>query len=211
MPAATSASFRSSQRNSTRLREFDYASSGAYFVTVCAAQKAHLFGVVSSGEVQCSEIGEVILKEWERMGRLRPEVRLDAFVVMPNHVHGIVWIERPTVGARLASPLRRDDEILREAQRELAVSKHKSPQTPVFGVRSGSLGAIVGGFKSAITKRVNEARATSNTPIWQRNYHDRIIRNDREFNAVREYIAFNPHNWSSDLEAQSEPLWDVAA
>ena len=205
MPAATSAN-----RNSTRLREFNYASSGAYFVTICAAQKTHLFARVSSGEVQCNEIGEAILEEWERMGRLRPEVRLDAFVVMPNHVHGIVLIERPTVGARLASPLRRDDDILREAQRELAVSKHKSSQTPLSGVRSGSLGAIVGGFKSAVTKSVNEARGTPNNPIWQRNYHDRIIRNDRELNAVREYIAHNPANWSLDLEAQSEPTWDVA-
>ena len=211
MPAATSANSRTPHRSSTRLREFDYASSGAYFVTICAAQKAHLFAGISSGEVQRSDIGEVILEEWERMGMLRVEVRLDAFVVMPNHVHAIVWIERPTVGARLASPLRRDDDFLRAGQRELAVSKHKSPQTPAFGVRSGSLGAIVGGFKSAVTKRVNEARATPNTPIWQRNYHDRIIRNDRELNAVREYIAHNPKNWSLDLEAQSEPIWEVAA
>ena len=206
MPAATSVN-----RNTTRLREFDYASSGAYFVTVCAAQKAHLFARVSSGEVQRSEIGDVILEEWERTALLRTSVRLDAFVIMPNHVHGIVWIERPTVGAQCAAPLRRDDDILREAQRELAVSKQRLTESAGLGVRPGSLGAIVRGFKAAVTKRINEARETLNTPIWQRNYHDRIIRNDRELNAVREYIAFNPHNWSSDLEAQSEPLWDVAA
>lgn len=206
MPAATSAN-----RNTTRLREFDYASSGAYFVTVCAAQKAHLFGAVSSHAVQRSEIGDVILEEWERTAVLRTSVRLDAFVIMPNHVHGIVWIERPTVGAQRTAPLRRDDDILREAQRELAVSQQRLTESAVLGVRPGSLGAIVRAFKSAVTKRVNEARVTPNTPIWQRNYHDRIIRNDRELNAVREYIAFNPHNWFSDLEGQLEPLWNVAA
>ena len=206
MPAATSAN-----RSTTRLREFDYASSGAYFVTVCAAQKAHLFGAVSSGEVQHSDVGEVILEEWERTGQLRSDVTLDAFVVMPNHIHGIIWIERPTVGAQRAAPLRHDDVILRNIQRELAISKQRQTASAFFGVRPKSLGAIVRAFKSAVTKRVNETRATPNNPIWQRNYHDRIIRNDRELNAVREYIAHNPQNWSFDLEAQSEPLWDVAA
>ena len=197
MPAAISVN-----RSTTRLREFDYASSGAYFVTVCAAQKAHLFGAVSSGEVQCSEIGDVILEEWRASAQIRQELALDAFVIMPNHIHGIVWL------------LEENQAVLSHASIVSGVGA--TGRSPLRGnVAAGpakkSLGAFVAGFKSAVTTRINKARATPSVPVWQRNYHDRIIRNDRELNAVREYIAFNPHNWSSDLEAQSEPMWDVAA
>ena len=135
------------------------------------------------------------------MGELRTHVQLDAFVVMPNHVHGIVWIE-PAVGARLASPLRPDGERFRETHRELVVSQHVQPQQRGSGVQSGSLGAIVGGFKSAVSKRAREQ--LGDVKVWQRNYHDRVIRNEAELHAIREYITYNPLNWSRDLEAKSD-------
>jgi putative transposase len=206
VPAATSAN----RRNSARLREFDYTSSGAYFVTICAHEREPIFGHVLEGEMQRNQVGEIILDEWERMGSLRAEVALDKFIVMPDHVHAIVWIERSTVGARLvgarlASPLLPDGERLRTAQREIALSKNRQSSRPIIsGVAPKSLGAIVGGFKSAVTKCVNESRGTSGIPVWQRNYHDRIIRNDRELNAIREYITANPANWSRDLEASTD-------
>jgi putative transposase len=201
VPAATSAK----QRHSARLREYDYASSGAYFVTICAYRREQIFGQVLEGMMKANSVGEIILEEWERMGSLRAEVELDELIVMPNHVHGIAWIQRPTVGARLASPLRADSERFRVTHREIALSKKREgSRIGVSGVASKSLGAIVGGFKSAVTKCVNESRGTPGIPVWQRNYHDRVIRDDRELNAVREYITQNPLNWSRDLETQSD-------
>jgi putative transposase len=195
-------------RGSTRLREFDYTTNGAYFITICAFKREHVFGEILEGQMQHNAIGQIVLEEWERMKKLRPEVASDAFVVMPNHVHGVVWIDH-TVGARLASPLRPEDQRFRTTHRELAVSHESQPQQHSSGVQSGSLGAIVGGFKSAVSK--NARMQFGDIRVWQRNYHDWVIRNERELSAIREYITFNPQNWSHDLEAKSDlELADVS-
>jgi putative transposase len=194
-------------RGSTRLREFDYTTNGAYFITICAFKREHIFGEILEGQMQHNAIGQIVLKEWERMNKLRPEVTSDAFVVMPNHVHGVVWIDH-TVGARLASPLRPEDQRFRTTHRELVISQEDQPMHSP-GVQSGSLGAIVGGFKSAVSK--NARAQFGDIRVWQRNYHDRVIRNERELSAIREYITFNPQNWSRDLEANSDlELADVS-
>jgi putative transposase len=182
-------------RNSTRLREYDYASSGAYFVTICAYAREQIFGQVLEGMMKTNVVGEIILEEWQASAQIRQELVLDAFIIMPNHIHGIVWIcdnaqpdfahatVVPRVGATGRSPLRLG-----------------APPGP----RKKSLGSFVAGFKSAVTKRVNESRGTPGIPVWQRNYHDRIIRDDRELNAIREDITANPNNWSRDLEAKTD-------
>jgi putative transposase len=166
-------------RNSIRLRAHDYTSSGAYFVTVCAAQKQHLFGDILEGEMALNDLGRIVLECWNALPEHFPNVALDEFVVMPNHVHGIVLIERPPVGARHASPLH-------------------ATEKPKNGVPAGSLGAIVGSFKSAVTKRVNESRGPPGVPVWQRNYHERIIRSDRELEDTRRYVTNNPLAWALD-------------
>jgi putative transposase len=198
-------------RNSTRLREYDYTTNGAYFITICAFKREHVFGNILEGHMQHNAIGQIVLEEWEQTQNLRAEVNLDAFVVMPNHVHGIVWIQRDPVGAQRAAPLRPDDARFRSTHRELAVSKNMPAKSDMPEVRPGSLGAIVRAFKSAVAKRVNESRRTPIFPVWKRNYHDRVIRNDRELAAIHEYIKFNPQNWSRDLEAKSDlELADVS-
>jgi putative transposase len=191
VPAATSAN----HRNSARLREFDYTSSGAYFITICAFQREPVFGQMFEGEMVLNDLGQLVFEEWNRSFEIRSELARDAFVVMPNHIHGVVWIleqnqtdvghasARVGVGATGRSPLR--------------------PDAPP-GPPKRSLGSFVAGFKSAITKRVNESRGTPGIPVWQRNYHDRIIRNDRELTAIRDYITANPANWSRDLEAKTD-------
>jgi REP element-mobilizing transposase RayT len=163
---------------STRLRAFDYTSSGAHFVTICSAQKIALFGDVLEGETVLNELGNMVLETWNAIPDHFPNVTLDEFVVMPNHVHSIVQIHRPTVWAQHAAPI------------------HGA--SPRLNVERGSLGAIVRAFKSAVTKRINEARGTPDVPVWQRNDHDRIIRDDRELEARRAYITNNPLEWRTD-------------
>jgi putative transposase len=163
-------------RRSIRLRGYDYQEAGAYFVTVCTANRECFFGEIVDEAMQLNRLGEIVEDEWHRTAILRPQVSLDAFVVMPNHVHGIVCYDAQEEGkARLA------------------------PTMACFGHPvAGSLPAIVGAFKSASSKRINEIRGTLGAPLWQRNYFEHVIRNEQELNSVREYIASNPARWSED-------------
>jgi putative transposase len=163
-------------RRSIRLREYDYREAGAYFVTVCTANRECFFGEIVDEAMQLNRLGEIVEDEWHRTAILRPHVSLDAFVVMPNHVHGIICFDAQEEGkARLA------------------------PTTAGFGHPiAGSLPSILGAFKSASTKRINEARGTRRAPLWQRNYFDHVIRNEQELRCVREYIAANPLRWFED-------------
>lgn len=172
--------YKSKKRHSLRLPEYDYAQNGAYFVTICAWQKERLFGEIRDGVMELNGYGEIVRDEWLRTPTIRQEIQLDEFVIMPNHFHAIVMInKKPTVGAHGRAPLR---------------DGHRQPQ---------SLGSMVAGFKSICTKRINELRNNPGFPVWQRNYHERIIRNERSLNAIRQYILSNPANWGLDPENDS--------
>ena len=134
-----------------------------------------------------SKIGQLARECWEEIPRHFPDVSLDAFMIMPNHIHGILVIG--DVGARHASPL----------QNPPPPPKTGTPVHPT-GVKKGSIGAIIGSFKSAATKRINELRRTPGEPVWQRNYFEHIIRNEKSLNRIREYIAMNPEQWEFDKE-----------
>ncbi|HZX12945.1 MAG TPA: transposase [Thermodesulfobacteriota bacterium] len=131
-------------RRSVRLKEHDYSQSGAYFITICTYKRECLFGEIVDGEMQLNEFGGIVATCWNEVPRHFKNIQLDAFITMPNHVHGIVIIT-DSVGARHASPL-------------------QSPQTP-RGPKPQSLGAIVGSFKSTITKRINKIPGTPTTPL----------------------------------------------
>ena len=162
-------------RRSIRLSGYDYAEEGAYFVTVVTHQRECLFGGIADGEMRIDRYGEVVRDEWLRSVQIRREIELDAFVVMPNHLHGIVVIR--DVGAHGRAPL--------------PLAPHRPPR---------SLGSFVAGFKSAVTKRINRIRGTPGLPVWQRNYYEHIVRDERELDRVRQYIAENPLRWDQDPE-----------
>ncbi len=165
------------RKNSLRLRGYDYSSVGAYFVTIVAWQREMLFGKIVGREVVLNEMGEIVRDEWERTPTVRPYVELGAYVVMPNHLHGIlIFNEIDTVGA----------------------TQRVSPTQTTL--QSGSLGAVIGQFKSIATKRINTLHNSPGVPVWQRNYHDRIIRNEREMSRIWDYIDANPARWDDDDE-----------
>ncbi len=157
-------------RRSIRLQGYDYSQSGKYYVTICAQDKSHVFGQVVEGEMHLSEHGEIVALAWSDLPRRYPHIRLGAFVVMPNHVHGIIEI----VGAGLRT-------------RPYKSAKHGLPE-------------IVRGFKTYSARHLNEIQGTAGRPLWQRNYYEHIIRNDDELNKIREYISTNPLRWASDPE-----------
>jgi putative transposase len=188
-------------RQSIRLEHYDYSSNGAYFVTICTAQRFHLFGEISDTTMRLNEFGQIAQNCWLELPNHFPQILLDEFVVMPNHVHGIVLIQSEQavvpVGARRPCPKVR-----------FMVKRHALPLPPraAFGqLPKGSLGAIVGSFKSVVTKRINQARGAAGESLWQRNYYDRIIRSEEQLMAAGAYIENNPLNWALD-ELNSEVL-----
>ena len=132
--------------------------------------------------MRLNDLGRIVTDEWHRTPDIRREIALDAFVVMPNHIHGVLHIRdvgSPIVGADGRPPLQR------------------MPR---------SLGSFVAGFKSITTKRINVLRDTPRLDVWQRNYYERIIRDDDELNRVREYIKNNPKKWSLDSENPNQNI-----
>jgi REP element-mobilizing transposase RayT len=157
------------------LRGYDYTRNSAYFVTFCATQRLCLFGEIKNGVLVGSAIGGVVERAWQDLPHHTPGLVLDAWVVMPNHLHGIVILAGGRTGPVSGEPAAR-------------------------GPRPGSLGAVIGGFKSAVSREVAARQLTLVRPLWQRNYYDRIIRSDRELEATRRYIATNPARWIDDPE-----------
>ncbi|WP_221251714.1 transposase [Desulfuromonas versatilis] len=205
------------RRRSIRLKGYDYSRTGAYFVTICAHSRECLFGEIVDGGMRLNDAGLIARQCWIEIPVHFPQVKLDEFVVMPNHIHGILVITDPgeanaTVGAKNFSPLRQPPQrvspLRQPPQRVLPL---RQPPQRVLPLRqpprmastpqhpsgtSRTVGSIVRGFKIGVTKWMR-----NNTPIcnvWQRNYYERIIRDDRELAAIREYIANNPAQWGLD-------------
>lgn len=168
-------------RNSIRLEDYDYAGNGAYFVTLCAFQRECLFGEIVDGEMRLNNIGVSVRDEWIKTPVLRQNVSLDEYVIMSNHFHGIVVINSSIVGAYCNTP-----------DSDKRASCLRSP--------SQTIGAIIRGFKSATTKQINQFRDNPGCPVWQRNYYERVIRNEHELAKAREYIVNNPLKWALDKE-----------
>jgi REP element-mobilizing transposase RayT len=147
-------------------------------------------GEIINEEMRLNSIGEIVREEWMKTPSIRPEIELDDFVVMPNHVHGILIIGE-TVGATGSVAHKENHGQQAWASPRLA---------PTRTVVSCSLGAVLGQFKSKTAKRINMMRGTKGVSLWQRNFHDHIIRNDADLNRIRIYIANNPLQWALDEE-----------
>jgi REP element-mobilizing transposase RayT len=172
-------------RRSVRLRGYDYAGYGTYFVTICTRERAHLFGAVVDGAMVLDSRGRIAATAWDQTAA-RPGVVIDAYVVMPDHVHAIVMIDPDGVG---------DADV--GAQRAAPLRTAPGGVTP-NNVASGSLGAVVRAYKSAVTRDINRLAGVEGRSVWQRNYHEHIIRDARDMDRLRAYIAHNPARWAAD-------------
>jgi len=165
-------------RRSIRLKEFDYTQPGAYFITIVAQNREWLFGDIVDDEMRLNPLGRVVEKEWERLSQRFENLKLDEFMVMPNHVHGIIVI----------------------ADRDNSMYGDKDGIEHFGKPIKGSIPTIVRSFKSATTLRINLMRQSKGLQVWQRNYFEHVIRNESEWGEIREYIRQNPDNWEVDLE-----------
>jgi putative transposase len=215
-------------RRSIRLRGYDYTQAGAYFITIVAHERALLFGEIVNGTMRLNEYGQIVRDEWFRTAVVRPYVMLypDEFVVMPNHIHGIIWIVgatrrvAPTCGvaptdggvvptdggvAPTDDGVAPTDWIVRVAPTYgiaptdggVAPTTHPSGRPTL---KPHSIGSILAQFKSLTTKRINALRGTPGAAIWQRNYYEHIIRDERSLQQIRRYILENPQRWEQDSE-----------
>ena len=194
---------------STRLRGWDYASAGLYFVTICVKNRVPYLADIVEGTVRLSPIGEIVAEEWQKTAQIRTNVIVDAWVVMPDHLHGIIGI---TGTAHDDADTHDDVNVSRDV---VETPRRVVVETPRRGVsttttaasaawKSGSLGAIIGQFKSVCTKRIWAAGYRDFA--WQERFYDHIIRNERDADRIRAYIANNPARWELDYE-NNENIW----
>ena len=167
-------------RRSIRLTEYDYSQPGAYFITICAYNRACIFGDILEGQLTLNQYGEIVNSEWLKTINMRTNLELDAFIIMPNHLHGIILIS--------------DFDHRRGTLQRL-------PTFERFGKPvSNSIPTIIRLFKSSVTKHINALRGTPGLPVWQRNYYEHVIRNEDDLSEKREYILNNALKWDLDSE-----------
>lgn len=160
-------------RKSVRLKGYDYSRDGVYFVTICSYDKECIFSIVKNHHVILTEEGRIVLSELEKASKIRKEIKIDSYVIMPNHIHVIIFI----VGANGNLPV-------------ISNKKRVNCHSPLQ-MRPRSLSTFMVGFKSSVSRKLGYS-------IWQRNYYDHIIRNEHELNTYRKYIQDNPSKWKED-------------
>jgi putative transposase len=176
-------------RGSLRLKDYDYAQPGAYFVTICTHNRECLLGEIQAGELRLNAWGQIVQDEWFKGADLRPYLHLETHevVVMPNHIHGVLWLDEDRARQQRLAPTRKSESGLSS------------------GVTPGSLGAVIGQFKAITSKRINQLRGTPGLSVWQRGYYEHVIRDEAALAQIREYIATNPLRWEQDPENPDRP------
>jgi REP-associated tyrosine transposase len=168
-------------RHSIRLKGWDYRSACIYYVTIVTKENACLFGNVECGRVVLNGIGKIVEEEWLETPVIRPYVELDEFVIMPNHLHGIVVIKDVL-----------DIQDVCESGGEV---KTGGAHSCALKRMPHSLGSIIAGFKSASAKRINVYRNSPGRAVWHRNYYEHIVHDYKSLERIRQYIANNPMKW----------------
>jgi REP element-mobilizing transposase RayT len=166
-------------RRSVRLPEYSYRTAGAYFITLCSFGKKNIFGDIIEDQVQLSSEGQQVEACWKTIPEHFPHSSLDIYVVMPNHFHGIIWLNEDP-------PLPQHDKSIQQERFAKPVS--------------GSVSTIIRSFKAAATRNINQLRKTSGEKLWQRGFYERVIRNEDELRNIKEYILNNPLQWALDSE-----------
>lgn len=175
--------FKGKYRTKTvRLEGFDYGTDGAYFVTICSYERTLIFSEITNGVIQLSSIGKIINEQLEKTHLIREYITITEWVIMPNHIHFVIFIHKNSEEPEHLSP-RGTYLHFPEGY------KNK------FGPQSENLASIIRGIKSAVTTQAKKSGIA--IPIWQSKYYERIIRNEKELNKFVLYIKENPHRWDA--------------
>jgi len=194
------------RRQSERLRTKNY-STGSYFITICAVNREWLFGEIRKDEMLINKLGAIVKQCWEEIPMHFLTASLDTFVIMPNHIHGILSLrmaeeysgdlQQPRRGLACQAPT--------DTASQISSISAARPYRPKFGKPiPGSLPTVIGAFKSSSTRLINKLRNSPATSVWQRNYYEHAIRNNDELQKIRMYIGENPKHWFTDEEYSPE-------
>ncbi len=183
-------------RKSIRLKGYDYSQPGHYFITICTHERQHLFGTIRDGSIQLNDMGEIADQCWRAIPEHYPGVQLDAYVIMPDHVHGVLVVtdrnvgaETDNVGAQMGDVGAQNFVPLREPIVPGPGKNHRFGKTI-----PRSIATIVRGFKTGVTKWAR--KNTDHHIVWQRNYYEHIVRDGDAMNRIRRYIRDNPSEWT---------------
>ena len=186
-------------RKSLRLKGYDYSQPGHYFVTIVANGRECVFGEVVNGKMILNDGGKMVKRCWKNIPEHYPAVILDKYVIMPNHVHGIIIItNRNDVYGGVQNLINVGVQNFEPLQIQKQNSGYNYQQNKYQKIIPRSLGAIIRGFKIGVTKWFHEN--TNINKVWQRNFYDYIIRDKNELYPIRKYINNNPKNWQNELE-----------
>jgi putative transposase len=214
-------------RQSTRLKGYDYSKAGAYFITICTRNHECLFGKIMDGKMVLNEYGTIAHNEWTKLSERFPNVELDVFQIMPNHIHGIIVLNdvragftpapidptRNSVGATLAvahddNPVAHDDNAQNNKGQPQGLPLQQQPshmggdnRATARVAPTTTVGDMIGAYKSLVANKCLEIYKTKNEimgKLWQRNYHDHIIRNAQSYETISNYIINNPIKWNED-------------
>ena len=158
-------------RKSVRIPGYDYTQDGWYFVTICTHNHNVLLGNVVNGEMVLNEYGQIVSKIWKWLPEQYKYIKLHEWIIMPNHLHGIIEYHNDGRGGSRTAPT---------------------------DIKIKPLGRIIGAFKTVSTKHINKIQNTPGHKLWQRNYYEHIIRNEKDLNRIGEYIIYNPLKWPED-------------
>jgi REP element-mobilizing transposase RayT len=159
------------KRKPNRLRDYDYSRDGYYFITICTGDRKEFFGDIREAKIDLNRYGEIVDQCWRDLPKHYPNCSLDSFVIMPNHVHGIIVIDNGNVVGNGLKPF----------------PTHR-------------LSEMIRGFKTFSSRKINEEIKISNKFRWQKSFYDHIIRNDKSLENLRQYIMYNPLKWELDIE-----------
>lgn len=179
-------------RHSIRLPTWDYSQIGWYFVTMCVKDHICLFGDIIQGYMQLNTFGKIVDEVWNMLPDRYQHISLGEYAVMPNHFHGIIIVKKinATVGAIHELPL----------QHEISTDDRIHKENDIHARREMLIPKAIGYFKMNSAKNINILRKRKNTSLWQRNYYEHIIRNEKDYFRIKKYIQDNPKQWSDDKE-----------
>jgi putative transposase len=176
--------------SSSRLKNWDYGQNGAYFITICTENREHFFGEIVTVDnvkkMQLNEIGKLADKFWAEISKHFPFVELGNYIVMPNHVHGILIIDKTNVV----------DDVVETLQCNVSTGNgNKNEQMAKISPKRGTISTLLRSYKSVVTKNSHFIHADF---AWQERFHDHIIRNSESFERIQNYIENNVANWKED-------------
>ena len=210
-------------RRSIRLKGYDYSQAGLYFITICCQDMIWRFGKIENNEMILNECGQIAFDEWMKLTERFPNFELDAFQIMPNHIHAIIALNPPSsamgasVGAALAAvqnddAISQNDNIIIGANDMRAVANDiraeaNDMRAGASPARTDAISDIIGAYKSLVANgclKISKSKNKIMGKFWQRNYYQHIIRNERAYQHISEYIINNPAKWQEDTFYKSQ-------